>query len=93
MQYLIERVTVACKELGVNSPDNDLPDHTQLDRQVARHIGDCFTIVPEAIIGKPVKRRRVQLLSFTLSLCVEFTDAWSEDIYLILESIRASHLF
>ena len=80
-------VTAACKELGLNSPANDLPDQTQVDncvRQVAQHVVDCFTIVPEAILGKPVEESGDGVYNYSRLLChyaalvSEFTDAWSE---------------
>lgn len=79
---------VHCTMLGIQSPDDDLPPQVQVDsslvRRVANRVVDSCTIVPEAILGKPVEESGDGVYNYARILChyaalvSEFTDAWSE---------------
>ena len=80
-------VTAACMKLGLGSPDDDLPEQSPVDtcvRNVASHVVDTFTIIPEAILGKPVDESGDGMYNYARVLChyaalvSEFTDAWGE---------------
>ena len=78
-------IAAACKELGINSPDDDLPTQTQADnsilQRVASRVVDSCTIVSEAILGKEVEESGDGVYNYARVLChyaALVSDAWSE---------------
>ncbi len=84
-------ITVALRELGLKSPDVDMPtqedgrrptsiDVTELAKKVVRQ----HTIVSDAILGEPLDESKDGVYNYARVFChyaalvTEFTDAWNE---------------
>ncbi len=84
-------VAAADEEMGISSPEDDLPQtvpegpRPKVDVfEVARRVVDRWTIVPEAILGQPLLDTGDGVYNYARVLChlaaiaIEFADAWSE---------------
>ena len=85
-------VAAACKELGISSPQDDLPEpapggppHPKISTsELATRVMDQWTIVPEAILDQPLLETDDGVYNYACVLChfaaivTEFIDAWSE---------------
>ena len=80
-------ITVACSELGLKSPDVDMPaleDGQLYVRELAKKIVMKNSIVTKAIVGEPFEETKDGIHNYAKVLChyaalvTEFTDAWSE---------------
>ena len=80
-------VAAACMELGLDGPDSEWPSSAigqVCVADLAQKVVTQCTIIPEAILGQPIKEswdgvyNYARVLCYFASLVAEFTDACSE---------------
>lgn len=78
-------VAKACLELNIQHPDEMPPSSTLINlKDLATKIVDEFTIIPEALLGKPLAESSDSVYNYARVLChyaalvTEFLDGWSE---------------
>ena len=80
-------IAAACTELGLESADSDWPSSATREvclADLARKVVALCTVIPEAVLGQPMKETDDGVYNYARVLChfaalvLEFTDAWSE---------------